>query len=145
MQANSTASNGAVRFISSSSQDPQDTYANDSLDASTPSPSYSQPENGDASVSIGGSIVCTQRRIHELWTAMQSSLEGLAALGFDRTLLFSVLPTIQRQTIDAGVSLVYTRLQKRLSDQWRVDEPSDVVFLSGTFTHSYDELMRLLK
>jgi hypothetical protein len=96
-------------------------------------------------VSIGGSIVCTQRRIHELWTAMQSSLEGLAALGFDRTLLFSVLPTIQRQTIDAGVSLVYTRLQKRLSDQWRADEPSDVVFLSGTFTHSYDELMMLLK
>lgn len=88
--------------------------------------------------------MCIERRIQELWQAMQTSLEGLAARGYDRTLIYSVLPTIQKQVLDTGVSLVYTRLQKRLSDQWKADEPTAVVFLCATFIRSCDELTKLL-
>lgn len=95
----------------------------------------------DMMMSPGG----RERKLHSLWTAMSSSLAGIAARGFDRTLIYSVQPFVERRVLDASLGLVESRLEKRVSDAWQASEPSEVVVLCGEFLKSYKEVQNMMK
>ncbi len=80
-----------------------------------------------------------------LWESIQTILRRLVELGFDRTLIFSVLPYVERKIMDKSLQYCYHRFQKRVSESWRVDEPTEVVQLCHRFLHTYDELQQILR
>mmetsp|Transcript_9992 Transcript_9992/g.15083 ORF Transcript_9992/g.15083 Transcript_9992/m.15083 type:complete len:263 (+) Transcript_9992:93-881(+) len=82
-------------------------------------------------------------RQNELWKGMIKSLQGLADLGYDRTMVFSILPVLESRILDSSVEYVYQRLQKRVSKAWQQDEPADVVVFSREFIRCYEEMVEL--
>jgi hypothetical protein len=114
----------------------------ESHDVDVNSTHYTQIQSrhsGDSSIPLD-----INHRIRHLWELLANSLRGLASKGYDRSMVYSVLPLVERQVLDPSLEYVQNRLKKRLSQTWRVDEPIEVVTLCQTFVKAYEEIGELL-
>ncbi len=131
-------SNDAVRYRPSGDGGDIDPDTEDTDDYSTASRSDVKSQSMTAQ---NEETACARQAA--LWRGMQTALEGLAARGFDRTMVYSTLPFIKSHVLDPSLDLVHKRLLKRVSDTWQADEPSEVVLLCQAFLEAYDEVLTL--
>jgi hypothetical protein len=75
------------------------------------------------------------------WKALHSSLLRLIELGYDRSLLFALLPLVEKRIFHSSLLIAYERFVKRIFE-WQSDEPSEVVELCQQWNDSYEELSR---
>jgi hypothetical protein len=76
------------------------------------------------------------------WETLHSTLLELIDLGYDRSLLYALLPSVEQRIFHQSLHVVYERFLKRVSESWQSDEPSKVVELCQRWNHSYEILSR---
>jgi hypothetical protein len=105
-----------------------------------PMPLQSSPEPSPPSLSSSPAHHLSVEEIASLWHILHVSLVRLIDLGYDRSLLFSVLPFIEKRIFHKSLKYLSQRFEKRVSQTWQNDEPVEVVQLCQRALRAYEKL-----
>jgi hypothetical protein len=88
--------------------------------------------------------IATAASSSSLWEIIHTSLLRLIDLGYDRSLLFSILPSVEKRIFHfSSFKYLSQRFMKRVSMSWQNDEPLEVVQLCQHVLNAYQKLLSL--
>ena len=108
---------------------------NSSIDVSPTTSPAPAPAHSSTQV-----LQLSRDEISSLWKLIHFSLLRLIELGYDRSLLFAILPYAEKRIFHSSFKYLAQRFAKRVSLPWQEDEPFEVVQLCQSVLNAYEKL-----